>query len=152
LSNRDEPTRTAIKELGGSAATEQLLAIWDDSLAATPWTGTDLWAHCDLMPGNLIIQNGRLVGVIDFDIMNVGDPAADLMVAWNLLDEPGRHAFREGLRPDPSQWRRGRGHALASAVAALPYYRDTNPGFAEVARYTIRQLLNEGGPVWRVTQ
>jgi hypothetical protein len=37
----------------------------------------------------------------------------------------------------------GRGWALSVALIALPYYKDTNPVFADVARHLIREVLAE---------
>ncbi len=38
--------------------------------------------HGDLLPGNLLVGNGRLSAVIDFGGLNVGDPACNLQPAW----------------------------------------------------------------------
>jgi aminoglycoside phosphotransferase (APT) family kinase protein len=74
----------------------------------------------------------------------VGDPAGDLMTAWLFLDERRRHAFRRELSEfDDATWARARGWALHLAVLALPYYRDTNPLLAGIARHTLGQLLAE---------
>ncbi|WP_433540582.1 hypothetical protein ACQP10_36950 [Streptosporangium sandarakinum] len=37
----------------------------------------------------------------------------------------------------------GRGRALSIALIALPYYRDTNPAFAALARHTIGEVLTD---------
>ncbi|MBL8161723.1 MAG: aminoglycoside phosphotransferase family protein, partial [Anaerolineae bacterium] len=37
--------------------------------------------HGDFWPGNLIWQDGRLVGVVDWEDVDVGDPLADLSIA-----------------------------------------------------------------------
>ena len=41
--------------------------------------------HGDLLPGNLLVVDGRLSAVIDFGGLNVGDPACDLQPAWNVF-------------------------------------------------------------------
>ena len=43
-----------------------------------------LWVHGDLHPGNLLVRNGTLAGVLDFGSLGVGDPAVDLMAAWTV--------------------------------------------------------------------
>lgn len=68
-----------------------------------PW-GT--WIHGDLMPGNLLIDNGRLSGVIDWSLLSVGDPACDLMVAWMFLDAAARERLRAELDVDARRDRR----------------------------------------------
>jgi len=71
----------------------------------------------------------------------VGDPACDLIVAWNLLPADTRDIFRAAVRADDATWARGRGWALPVALIALPYYRNTNPGLAASARYVIGEIL-----------
>ncbi len=93
------------------------------------------------MPGNLLMVGGRLAGVIDFGTLGAGDPACDLIVAWNLLPARVRDIFRAGLQVDDATWERGRGWALSIALIALPYYRTTNPAMAEDARYVISEVL-----------
>jgi aminoglycoside phosphotransferase (APT) family kinase protein len=105
-----------------------MLRSWQESLDAPPWDGPEVWLHGDLMPGNLLVVNGRLSAVIDFGCLNVGDPACDLQPAWNLFHGASRLGFRAELAVDDASWLRGRGWALFQAVMALPYYRDTNPG------------------------
>jgi hypothetical protein len=71
--------------------------------------------------------------------MAVGDPACDLIVAWELLDEPSRKTFRAELAVDDATWQRGRSWALSTAVGALAYYEDSNPFMADQARRSSAQ-------------
>jgi aminoglycoside phosphotransferase (APT) family kinase protein len=82
--------------------------------------------------------------VIDFGCVGVGDPACDLIPAWNLLDVPARAIFRAALAVDDATWARGRGWALSIALVALPYYEHTNQALADSARHVIRELVAEG--------
>jgi aminoglycoside phosphotransferase (APT) family kinase protein len=99
--------------------------------------------HGDLSPGNLLVKNHRLISVIDFDNLGIGDPACDLIIAWNLLPAHMRGIFRFGLDVDEATWERGRGWALSNAVIALPYYKDTNPILANNARHVIQELIQD---------
>ncbi len=83
--------------------------------------GPPVWLHADLMPGNLLVDGGRLAAVIDFGCMGTGDPARDLFPAWNLPPAGAREVFREELGVDDATWRRGRGRTLSQALIALPY-------------------------------
>lgn len=89
----------------------------------------------------LLIQGGRLTAVIDFGCLGVGDPACDLIVAWNLFNAESREALRAALKVDEATWERGRGWALSVALIALPYYEHTNPTLAAVSRYAVREVL-----------
>ena len=91
------------------------------------------------MPGNLLVANGRLSAVIDFSA--VGDPACDLIVAWNLLPSRVRDDFRAAVGADDATWARGRGRALEKALMALPHYQRTSPAFANNARHVINEVL-----------
>jgi len=89
----------------------------------------------------LLLQGGRLRAVIDWGGLGVGDPACDLIVAWNLLPANVREVFRAALGVDDATWARGRGWALSVALIQLPYYKDTNPSLAANARHVIREVL-----------
>jgi aminoglycoside phosphotransferase (APT) family kinase protein len=81
--------------------------------------------------------------VIDLDCAGIGDPAQDLIVAWMLLPAQVRPAFRRAIGVDDVTWLRGRARALSMALGHLPYYKDTNPGLAANARYTIGEVLTD---------
>ncbi|KJK44092.1 hypothetical protein UK23_30785 [Lentzea aerocolonigenes] len=136
----DDDVRTGIAELGGD---RRLSALWEEALAAPRWDGPLRWLHADLHSGNMLFTDGVLTGVIDWGCAGVGDPAGDLMPAWLFFDVAGRRAFRRELDFDDATWARARGWALDLAVVGLPYYRDTNPVFADICRHTLDQLLAE---------
>ncbi|WP_214316734.1 aminoglycoside phosphotransferase family protein [Nonomuraea sediminis] len=143
LAGVDRGTRAAIEELRQTDEPFDLEAAtvaWEESLAAAPWTGAHRWVHSDLMPSNLLARDGRLTAVLDFATAGVGDPACDLIPAWNLLTAAGRRVFRDALDVDEATWLRGRGWALSMALIQLPYYRRTNPIISANARYTIHEI------------
>ena len=141
LATRDAHTRAAIKSLDGAIDTSSATAVWETALDATIYNQPPIWIHGDLQSGNLLVQEGRLTAVIDFGGLGVGDPACDLMVAWNLLDAESRAVFRTALSVDDATWARGRGWALSVALIALPYYQKTNPVFASTSQHTIVEVL-----------
>ncbi len=138
---QDESARAALLELDGMIDVEAASAAWEASLAAPSWEGPPVWIHGDLLPGNLLVRNGRLTGVIDWGSLGTGDPACDLIPAWGALHADARPAFRAALDDDDATWARGRGWALSIGLIALPYYVETNPVFAETARVLIRETL-----------
>jgi aminoglycoside phosphotransferase (APT) family kinase protein len=99
--------------------------------------------HGDIAPGNLLLVNGRLAGLIDFAGIGVGDPTLDLGIAWNLLPREARAVFRDELGVGDADWKRGRARALAQALVQLPYYRDTNPVLAANARHVIAEVTGD---------
>jgi aminoglycoside phosphotransferase (APT) family kinase protein len=144
----DESTRAALAALEGTIDTDAATAVWDAALRIPGWSAPPVWTHGDLMPANLLVRDGRLTGVIDWGGFGVGDPAVDLMPAWNLLGAAGRDVFRGELRVDDATWARGRGWALCTGLVALPYYEETNPELAENARYRIGEVLADTAVPW----
>jgi len=145
LAERDAGVRRAVAELGDRVDPAAVLRSWAESLAAPVWTGPDVWFHGDLLPGNVLVTDGRLSGVIDFGGLAVGDPACDLLPAWNLFRGESRRAFLAAAGADEAARLRGRGWALSQAVVALPYYWDTNPGIVRQALHALGEVLADGG-------
>lgn len=117
---------------------------WEDALAATPWDGRRTPIHADLLPPNLLVEGGALVGVLDWESAGAGDPANDLVPAWSCFRGPDRGRFRHLVGADDAAWERARGIALAQAVVAIPYYDATSPDFAALNRATLAELLADG--------
>ena len=145
LAVRDRKTRTGLAALGDEIDVDAALAVWEQALRAERWSRPPVWAHGDLLAGNLLAREGRLGAVIDFAGLGVGDPACDLMIAWGLFSGESRAAFGEALRDlvrlDEATWVRGRGHALHQAVLYIPYYRDANPAGVAAARHQLAEVL-----------
>ncbi|MCM2389274.1 aminoglycoside phosphotransferase family protein [Streptomyces albipurpureus] len=101
-----------------------VVAVWEAALAAPAWQGEPVWFHGDLAPGNLLMTDGQLSGVIDFGTLGVGDPAVDLLPAWLFLPPEVRGVFRDAMEVDDATWARGRGWALASSLPVPddPYF------------------------------
>ena len=141
LRTRDDGVRHALAESTHLTDTARLTQVWAGCLKAAAHDGADVWIHADLMPGNLLVRDGRLVAVIDLAAVGVGDPAVDLMPAWNLLPAGARATYRDALGVDDATWERGRGWAIVQAIVALPYYVDSNPVMADTARHTLNAVL-----------
>jgi len=142
---RELETRTAISRCGGHFDTDVLTRAWDIALEAPEGNVPHTWIHTDLHPGNLLTLRGRLSGVLDWGGLAVGDPAVDLIVAWNLLGGEARRRFRAEINVERGMWERGRAWALSIGLVALPYYEYSNPVLAEVSKYQIRQVLEDIG-------
>jgi aminoglycoside phosphotransferase (APT) family kinase protein len=123
LAERDASFRRWLELYGRDPAVE---AAWERALAAPRWDGPPVWHHGDLDARNWLVRDGRIAGVIDWGAMGVGDPAADVMVAWKLHSAAAREAFREALATDDATWERARGWVVSQAVAILAYYTPEN--------------------------
>lgn len=142
LHTNDGNVRRSLAESTHLTDTERLAEVWSRCLDAAPYDGPGRWIHADLMPGNLLTRAGRLAAVLDLGAVCVGDPAVDLMPAWNLLPASARETYRRELGVDDATWERGRGWAIVQAIVALPYYVDTNPAMARTARHTLAAVLS----------
>jgi aminoglycoside phosphotransferase (APT) family kinase protein len=142
----DAVVRQAITQLRDKIDTAAATTAWDDALRAPDWPRPPVWVHADLVPGNLLLEDGRLSAVIDFAAAGIGDPACDLMPVWGTLPATVRAAVRDDLDVDDATWTRGRGWTLAQALIALPYYEHTNPVMAANARHAIHEVLDEAKP------
>lgn len=143
LAMRDSAVRASIAALNGVVDRDLAIAAWESALNAPVWSGSPAWLHGDLQSGNLLARQGRLSAVIDFGCLGAGDPACDLMVAWNLLHGESRKAFRDALKVDEATWARGRGWALSVALIALPYYWNTSPAIVKASQYTLNETLSD---------
>lgn len=139
LSRQDVYLQTVIPTLEAELR-DAVASAWDRALRTPVWTGEPVWAHGDLLPGNLVLRDGRLTGVLDFGGAGVGDPACDLLFAW-VLPHEARELYRSDLDVDDATWERGRGWAVAVGAAALPYYTETYPALAATARVLLREAL-----------
>lgn len=77
--------------------------------------------HGDMWPGNLLVRDGRLVGVLDWEDARLGDPLIDIAIArldliW-LYGEASAEAFVARMREHREV--PGRALALADLYAAL---------------------------------
>ncbi|NUU74959.1 aminoglycoside phosphotransferase family protein [Paenibacillus xylanilyticus] len=111
----DSETRSVIDGLSGQYDQQLLLEIWNLALA-TRYESKPLWVHGDIAVGNLLVQDGRLSGVVDFGTMGVGDPSSDLVMAWNFFDDKSRDIFLGRMNADPDMINRARGWALWKAL------------------------------------
>lgn len=140
LAEADEMVRSSVAQLGNRIDGDAVLRSWAESLSAPEWDRPDVWVHGDLLPGNLLVADGRLSAVIDFGGLNVGDPACDLQPAWNIFTGDSRQRFRAELGADDASWLRGRGWAL-QAVIGISDYWDTNPGIVAQCSHALAQVL-----------
>ncbi|CAN5524401.1 aminoglycoside phosphotransferase family protein [soil metagenome] len=136
----DGDVRACLSQVADLVDVESLLRLWDRALAASPWAGSPVWAHGDLLSGNVLVSDGRLSGVLDFAAAGVGDPSCDLMAAWSMLPSHSREVFRAHLDVDDDEWERGCGWALSQAAIALPYYRTTFPAMAAGSLHILGEL------------
>lgn len=150
LAAMDQSTRRAVKDCRANPDLDldldAVLRVWATSMRL-PGVGEVVeprWYHGDLCAENLLVRDGRLVGVLDFGGLAVGDPTIDLVPAWEVLDAPSRAVFRDATGVDEATWLRGRAWALALAVMTFPYYWTTMPARCADRLAMARSVLADG--------
>lgn len=145
IADHDDWIRTCLERSEGLLDVPRLRKLWEERLRDLPRGGSpDTMSHGDLMPGNLLVRDGRLVGVVDVGGLGPADPALDLVCAWHLLEERPRAAFREALGVGGPEWDRGRAWAFAQAMGLVWYYREGNPPMSRIGARTLRRTLEAG--------
>jgi aminoglycoside phosphotransferase (APT) family kinase protein len=96
-----------------------------------------------LIPGNVLVADERLVGVIDVGGLGPADPALDLVGAWHLLEDGPRSVLREDLGCGDVEWARGKAWAFVQAMGALWYYVKSNPAMSRMGRRTLARIKRD---------
>lgn len=124
-------------------AAEQL---WDEAIGLPGVSDrpTPRWYHGDLAAENLLLRDGHLAAVLDFGGLAIGDPAVDLIVAWEVLDPPAREVFRHKVGVDDATWLRGRAWALCISLM-IWYYWSTMPERRSSRVAVGRNILADAG-------
>ena len=120
---------------------ERAHGLWSDALAAANDTAPT-WIHGDLHPRNVLVEEGRLTGVIDWGDLARGDRASDLASIWMLLPEleSRKRAMAACRSVSDATWRRARGWALLFAVILLSSGLVDDARMVAIAERTIGRL------------
>ena len=97
----------------------RVVAAWREALEAPP-AAERHWLHGDLHPRNILADEGRIVGVIDWGDLCGGDIATDLAAHWMLFDRPDRQkALAAYGNIDAATLARAKGRAVFFGVVLL---------------------------------
>lgn len=102
----------------------------------------DRFVHGDLIPGNILVDHGRLSAVIDWGGAGIGDAALDLVPAWAILDRDGRNVFRAATGATDAAWLRSRAFALEQAVGGVLYYVPRGHTLGAVMQRSLSSILS----------
>jgi aminoglycoside phosphotransferase (APT) family kinase protein len=124
----------------------RLRRMWD-TFRELPRSAPDVMTHGDLIPGNLLVSEGRLVGILDVGGLRPADPALDLVCAWHVLEAGPRQAFRKDLECDDLEWERGTAWAFEQAIGAVWHYAESNRTMSEMGRRTLDRIMTDAPPM-----
>lgn len=140
LSIYGKQVREALILLKDKINYSKAIDIWERAISSK-WEKAPVWVHGDLSPGNILLESGRLKGVIDFGGIGIGDPACDLVIAYNFFDSPLRDVFKNAVNLDRETWNRAKGWALWKAAIVESGMSNTNHIEQNLARFTLEQLV-----------
>lgn len=133
-------TRMARLEQTNEGVSSGVLAVWREALAAPPARGRR-WLHGDLHPGNILVQDRRIVAVIDWGDVCGGDVATDLAAFWMLFDRPARErALAAYGNVDAATLTRAKGWAVFFGVVLLDTGLAGDPQHAKVGAATLARI------------
>ena len=120
----------------------RLRSMWA-RLRQLPPSGPDVMSHRDLIPSNLLVRAGRLVGVLDCGSFGPADPALDLVCIWHLFNHSQHEIIRACLGSSEVEWKRGAAWAFEQAMGLVWYYQSSNRVMSELGRSTLSRILND---------
>jgi aminoglycoside phosphotransferase (APT) family kinase protein len=138
----DSEAYEAISTLDGVIDGQIAMEIWGEAMSSE-WTERPVWFHGDFSPQNILIKDNRLIGVIDFGLSAVGDPACDLVIAWTMLDRASAEIFKRAMNLGLATWARARGWALWKAMKTLAKTADKSSNDAMRQRMIIGRVFND---------
>jgi aminoglycoside phosphotransferase (APT) family kinase protein len=141
LAGQDAWMETCFARSEGLLDVPRLRRMWQLVRVSPRGAVPDVMTHGDLMPGNVLVSDGRLAGVIDVGSLGPADPALDLTCAWDLLETGPRQILRDDLGCDDEEWARGKAWSFAQAMGLVWYYDSSNPVMARIGRRTLDRLL-----------
>jgi aminoglycoside phosphotransferase (APT) family kinase protein len=137
----DQAVQWGIGQLDGVIDVNRARQIWQSGLDAGNWTEEPVWVHADLLPGNILMNQGRLSGIIDWSGAGVGDPACEAMLAWSL-PSGARRTYRRTLGFDDATWARARAWVVEQTVFYIPYYAKSLPLAVDQAMSRLNEALH----------
>jgi aminoglycoside phosphotransferase (APT) family kinase protein len=145
LKGHDEWMTTCFRQSEELLDVGRLRRLWAE-LRELPDGDPDVMSHGDLIPANLLVHDGRLVGVLDGGGFGPADPSLDLVAGWHLLGADARDVLRQSLDCGPVEWLRGTAWAFVQAMGVVWYYRESNPRMSELGRSTLARIVDGFGP------
>jgi aminoglycoside phosphotransferase (APT) family kinase protein len=129
----------------GQPLSDRLRQEWEHALQL-PIDIPSTWLHGDLHALNVLAQEGRLSGVIDWGDVCQGDRATDLASIWMIFAD--RHAREDVIRRctavTDSTWKRARAWAISFAIVLADSGLAGDRSHAVISQRTLARL--EAGP------
>ncbi len=106
--------------------------------------------HDDYHLGNMIIDNGKLVGIIDFDLLDFGDPYHDFIKAGNISVCTSEYFCKGQIdgyfspqKPNHSFWLTYSVYGAMSVISSVAWLKKYHPSRFEEGMEGINQMLDD---------
>jgi len=100
------------------------------------------WLHGDFWPENILVKEGKIQAIKGFEKAVVGNPAADLALAWSLFDAKERKLFFSAAEASPQEIDEARLYALRHA---LKNYQSDDIDQLIMSRDSLTEVLKDYG-------
>lgn len=99
------------------------------------------WLHGDLHPRNVIVDSGRISGVIDWGDMCMGQPYTDLAAAWLFFDPAHHEPIWEIYEPTDVTLVQARAWAVAFGAMLFEAGRSGDALLEAIGRLTLSRIV-----------
>jgi aminoglycoside phosphotransferase (APT) family kinase protein len=143
LATHDAWMETCFQHSEGLLDVPRLRRMWAKMRDLPRGDTPDVMTHGDLIPGNILVADDRLAGVLDVGGLGPADPATELVCAWHLLEASPRRTLRRELATPDLEWERSKAWAFEQSMGAVWYYHQTNPAMSRMGLRTLTRLMTD---------
>lgn len=131
-------------EIQTNSIAPAIRSIWQEALKS-PIDVEPTWLHGDLHPRNILVENGRITGVIDWGDLTAGDRATDLAALWYLF--PDRHWRKQAIAAygtvSEATLNRAKGWAILFGIVLLDSGLVDSPRHATIGQNILQCVLRD---------
>lgn len=131
-------------EINTNWITPAIKEIWHQALNA-PMDVPPTWLHGDLHARNVLVENGAIIGIIDWGDITSGDRATDLASIWMLFaDQAARQdAIATYATISEATLQRAKGWAVFFGIVLLDTGLVDNPRNAVMGENILRRVIED---------
>lgn len=132
---------TLLDQMKRVVPVEDLRMYWEKA-GRNPWTKSPVVLHGNLNLETVWVTKDKFSGVVETEVLIVGDPASDLTIAWEIFDEKQRKIFFSAAEADKATVIRARVWAV---YKAMKNYNSTDIDQSILARDVLFRINEELG-------
>ena len=131
-------------EIETKLITQNIKNTWYEALNI-PVDTQPKWLHGDLHPGNVLVKNGAISGIIDWGAISSGDIAIDLCSIWTLFLSPEarQQALLEYGNISNATLIRAKGRAISYGLILLSIKLANSSKLATIGKKILRSISED---------